>query len=202
MNSHLSAVAIGVRDSLDERVYKMLVNATTSEKYSTFFGCWSRRSKKTAITIFLIARNRQDAEDALQSAFLKAFDYVNLFDSPPTFRTRLTRIVIKFILTASWNEPVREHSMDWSVDGETWQHWEIRFERADPERKFLNRELEQYLSEAIDRLSPTLKTASEIQRLHVAFVHETTAVVGSCHGNWSGVPSLTSGPCKALAGKS
>jgi RNA polymerase sigma factor (sigma-70 family) len=47
---------------------------------------------------YRITRNREDAEDALQDSFMKAFVHINKFDGRSAFSTWLTRIAINSAL--------------------------------------------------------------------------------------------------------
>ena len=51
----------------------MLVTAAKTGEHQAFAELCKRHSKKTFSTVYRITRNRQDAEDALQEAFLKAY---------------------------------------------------------------------------------------------------------------------------------
>jgi RNA polymerase sigma factor (sigma-70 family) len=179
MNLCPSVCSINELSILEDANEELLVAAARSGEHAAFSGLWSRYSKKAFSTIYRITKNREDAEDALQEAFLKAFVHLNKFDGRSTFSTWLTRIAINsalMILRKKRTHP--ETSMDWSPDGETWQQWEMADRRANIEEHFLREEAEQQLKRAIGRLQPALRTVIEIQQLHDTSVKELAGIAG------------------------
>lgn len=63
----------------------MLVAAAKSGESWAFPELWNRHSKKILNTMYRVTRNRQDAEDAVQDTFLKAFLHLNSFDGRSSF---------------------------------------------------------------------------------------------------------------------
>lgn len=162
-------------DTNDER----LVAAAKSGEHVAFSELWNRHSKKAFNTMYRITRNQQDAEDALQEAFLKAFVHMNTFDGRSTFSTWLTRIAINsalMILRRRRAHP--ETSMDWSADGETWQEWEMVDRRANTEEHYAKEESNRHLRRAIQRLRPALRDIVEMQQVHDCSVKELAEIAG------------------------
>ena len=71
-----------------------------------------------------------------------------------------------------------ETSMDWSVDGETWQQWEVADKRANIEEHYSKKEAERDLKRAILRLRPALRTIIEIQQSNDGSIKELADVAG------------------------
>jgi RNA polymerase sigma factor (sigma-70 family) len=179
MSLSLSVDGIGTNSTADIANDEMLVIAAKSGEHSAFSELWSRHSKKAFNTMYRITRNRQDAEDALQEAFLKAFVHLKNFDGRSTFATWLTRIAINSaLITLRKRRTHPETSMDWSVDGEAWQQWEIADRRANTEEHYIRDETERHLRRAITRLRPALRTIVEIQQLHGNSVKEMAEMAG------------------------
>jgi RNA polymerase sigma factor (sigma-70 family) len=129
--------------------------------------------------MYRITRNPQDAEDALQDAFLKAFVHLKNFDGRSTFSTWLTRIAINtalMILRKKRAHP--ETSMEWTADGDNWQQWEMADMRVDIEEHYAKKEAERHLDRAIHRLRPSLRSVIEIQQSHCSSVKEIAEVAG------------------------
>ena len=82
MNSYLSGGTISERSTLEETTDELLVTAAKLGEDWAFSELCNRHSKKIFNTMYRITRNRQDAEDALQDAFLKAFLHLKNFDWP------------------------------------------------------------------------------------------------------------------------
>lgn len=162
-------------DVNDER----LVAAAKSGEHLAFSELWNRHSKKVFNAMYRITRNQQDAEDALQEAFLKTFLHLKNFDGRSTFSTWFTRIAINsalMILRKKRAHP--ETSMDWSPDGETWQEWEMVDRRANTEEHYTRQESQRRLRRAIHRLRPTLRDVVQMQQLHDCSVKELAEMAG------------------------
>jgi RNA polymerase sigma factor (sigma-70 family) len=178
MNSCLSAGSLGGKNVFYDND-EMLVTAARLGEHWAFSELWNRHSRKAFNTVFRITRNRQDAEDALQDSFLKAFVHLKNFDGRSTFATWLTRIAINsalMILRKQRTHP--EMSMDGSVDGETWQHWEMPDWRVNTEEHYARGEREGHLKRAIHRLRPALRNVIEIQQFHDGSVKEIAEIAG------------------------
>jgi RNA polymerase sigma factor (sigma-70 family) len=178
MNSHLSPVADG-RHILESADDGMLVTAAKMGDHSAFSELWNRHAKRAFNTMYRITKNRQDAEDGLQDAFMKAFVHLNSFDGRSTFSTWLTRIAINTaLMTLRRKRAHPEASMEWTTDGNNWRQWEVADTRANVEEHYEKTEAESLLMQAIGRLQPTLRNVIEIQRLHCISVREIAEVAG------------------------
>ena len=157
----------------------ILVEAAKSGNHSAFEELWARHSDTAFRSAYRILRNRDDAEDTLQDAWMKAFVHLKAFDGRSKFSTWLTRIAINSALMVLRRKRSRpETSMDWSEDGETWQQWEVADESLNSEELFLKKEAELKLKEAISRLQPPLRAIMEIQQLHYRSNKEVADVAG------------------------
>jgi RNA polymerase sigma factor (sigma-70 family) len=179
MSSYLTVINVGIDRMAGIRNDEMLVTAAKSGEHAAFSELWSRHSKKAFNTTYRITGNRQDAEDALQEAFLRAFVHLKSFNGKSAFSTWLTRIAINSALMILRKRRVHsEISMDWSEDGEDWQQWEVVDLRANTEELYAREESEQHLNRAISRLRPNLRTVVEIQQLHDGSVKELAKIAG------------------------
>jgi RNA polymerase sigma factor (sigma-70 family) len=178
MNSNFSIVADGL-DVLESANDEMLVTAAKVGDHSAFSELWNRHAKRALSTMYRITKNRQDAEDGLQDAFMKAFVHLNSFDGRSTFSTWLTRIAINTaLMTLRRKRAHPETSMEWTTDGNTWRQWEVVDMRANVEEDFERTEAGWLLERAIDRLRPPLRNVIEIQRSHCISVREIAEVAG------------------------
>ena len=75
-----------------------LVSTAKSGDTDAFVELTKRHSHRLLQTTYRITKNRQDAEDALQDSFLKAFSHLNNFQEKASFSTWLTRIAINSAL--------------------------------------------------------------------------------------------------------
>ena len=178
MNSYFSTFAVGLHifESADD---EMLVAAAKVGDHSAFSELWNRHAKRAFSTMYRITKNRQDAEDGLQDAFMKAFVHLNSFDGRSTFSTWLTRIGINTaLMTLRRKRTHPETSMEWTTDGNTWRKWEVTDTRANVDEHYEETEAEWLLEQAIGRLRPTLRNVIEIQRVHCISVREIAEVAG------------------------
>jgi RNA polymerase sigma-70 factor (ECF subfamily) len=116
-------------------------------------------------TIYQIVRNREDAEDALQDGFMRAFVHLRSFDGRAQFATWLTRIAINsalMILRKRKNHA--EVSIDFDPqDEERFSSWEIADGADDQERRLLKSEAEEWVRRAVDNLHRTLRVPIELR---------------------------------------
>ncbi len=158
---------------------EVLVAAAKLGNHPAFGELWTRHSN-TAFKIALrITGNRDDAEDAIQDAWMKAYLHLNTFDGRSKFSTWLTRIAINsalMILRRKRSRP--ETSMNWSIDGETWQQWEVPDKRVNIEEHHARKETEKDLKRAIHRLRPSLRIIIEIQQAHDGSIKEIADFAG------------------------
>jgi RNA polymerase sigma factor (sigma-70 family) len=158
---------------------EVLVAEAKSGSHPAFVELWRRHSNRALKIVYRVTGNRDDAEDAIQDAWMKAYVHLNTFDSRAKFSTWFTRIAINsalMILRKKRAHP--ETPMDWSADGETWQQWEVADKRVNIEGHYARMEAERDLNRAIHRLRPALRTIIEIQQSHDGSVKEIADVAG------------------------
>ena len=89
------ALSTGETEMLSEQE---LIASAKSGKREAFGELCDRHAKKIFRVTLRITRNREDAEDAVQDAFLSAFVHLKDFDERAKFATWLTRIAINAAL--------------------------------------------------------------------------------------------------------
>lgn len=77
---------------------KDLVSAAQTGSPGAFAELYARHSRRLYRTIVGITRNSEDAEDALQETFLRAYLAIHTFEGRSTFYSWLTRIAINSAL--------------------------------------------------------------------------------------------------------
>ena len=75
-----------------------VIAAAKRGQTAAFDELWQSHTKRILRTTYRITRNREDAEDALQDSFLRAFLHIKDFDGRSSFSTWLTRIAINSAL--------------------------------------------------------------------------------------------------------
>jgi RNA polymerase sigma-70 factor, ECF subfamily len=118
-----------------------------------------------------ILRNREDAEDAVQTAFLDAFRHLDAFQGRSRFSSWLSRIAMNAAfmrLRASRRKT--ETSLDEMVERENAARLQVVEARPNPEQECSAKELRVLLGKAFDRLGPRY---AEV--LHMYHVQELSA---------------------------
>jgi len=119
-----------------------------------------------------ILRNREDAEDVVQTAFLDALRHLDAFQGRSRFSTWLTRIAINAaFMRLRATRQKRETSLDEMVEGgETPVRVHPIDTRLNPEQECSAKEVRHLFDKALDRLSPLY---AEV--LHLRDVRELSA---------------------------
>lgn len=114
--------------------------------------------------IFSITRNREDAEDALQDTFLRAFLRIDSFEGKSQLFTWLTRIAINSALMClrKRRRRVEVSLQEQSESGEEIYSFDVRDTALNPEEICDLGQRFTCISGAIERLDPKLRTAVSI----------------------------------------
>jgi RNA polymerase sigma factor (sigma-70 family) len=155
-----------------------LVGAAKQGQAEAFGALCQPLTQKLIQSAQRITRNREDAEDALQNAFLSALIHIKNFDGRSSFSTWLTRIAINSaLMTLRKKRSSREIAIDFGEQGTNRVGWDVLDPSANPEKLCAQREKEQILREAIRKLRPAIRQAVEIQ-LGELSMGETAGMMG------------------------
>jgi RNA polymerase sigma-70 factor (ECF subfamily) len=173
--------------SQDEISVKLLAAAATDEVLveaakvgdrPAFAELWERHSNTAVRVAYRITKNRDDAEDVIQDAWLKAYIHLATFDGRAKFSTWLTRIVINSaLMTLRRKRSHLETSME-IMDGEIWQESEIADETQSVEALYAKHERIARLKQAIRRLQPSLRNVIELHQSQDRSVKEIADLAG------------------------
>jgi RNA polymerase sigma-70 factor, ECF subfamily len=118
-----------------------------------------------------ILRNREDAEDAVQTAFLDALRHLDSFQGRSRFSSWLSRIAMNAaFMKLRTSRRKNEASLDEMVERETAARFEVVEGRPNPEQECSLKEARLLLAKAIDRLGPLYREV-----LHMFHVQELPA---------------------------
>src|SRR5262249_29561529 len=102
-----------------------------------------------------ITGNREDAEDAMQDAFLKAYSHLQGFHGDSRFYTWLVRIAANESLMRLRRRRPNQFSLDEPVEGDTdLMPRELQDWKPSPEKSYVQAELQRILTEVIGELDP------------------------------------------------
>jgi RNA polymerase sigma-70 factor (ECF subfamily) len=122
-----------------------------------------------------ITQNREDAEDVLQEAFLKAYEHLDQFQGNSKFYTWIVRIAVnQALMKLRKRKSDRSVSLDEQIDtGEDTVIREIAAWDPDPEVRFSQEEMHGILTEAIDGLAPIYRTVFTLRDVEGLSTEET-----------------------------
>src|SRR2546429_5904413 len=123
---------------------------------------WSSDVCSSDLKIFRLTRNitgnHEDAEDAMQDAFLKAYAHLKDFHGDSRFYTWLVRIAANEALMRLRKRRPNQFSLDEPIEGDTdlfpreLEEW-----GPTPEQKYAQTEMQGIVGEMIDRLEPEFR---------------------------------------------
>jgi len=152
--------------------------AGDSDAFVTLLNQYSRHIYRLGVSI---TGNHHDAEDVLQEASIKAYTALAEFHGNSRFYTWLVRIAVNVALgklrkRALW----KESSLDEPREGEDGSYIPLEIESwgDDPEKAFLNSELQQILAEVIQKLDPKSRTIITLRDVEKFSIEETAKMLG------------------------
>ncbi len=142
-----------------------LVAAAKAGDISAFETLVDRYERKIFRLAQNITQNREDAEDAMQEAFLKAYEHLDGFEGNSRFYTWLVRIAVNQALMKLRRRRPNVVSLDEELDtGEDTIPREVEDWGPSPEERYEQTELGQILSNAVADLDPTFRIVFPVAR--------------------------------------
>ena len=156
-----------------------LVAAAKSGDISAFETLVSRYEGKIFRLTQNITQNREDAEDAMQESFLKAFEHLAEFQGNSRFYTWLVRIAVNQALMKLRKRRPGQVSLDEEVDtGEDMMPREVEDWGPTPEERYEQTELSQILSSVIGTLDPPFRIVFQLRDIEELSTEETAEALG------------------------
>lgn len=126
-----------------------------------------------------ITGNQEDAEDAMQDAFLKAYSHLEDFHGDSRFYTWLVRIAANEALMRLRKRRPNHFSLDEPVEGDTdLMPRELEEWGPSPEQGYAQAELQGILAELIDKLDPEFRIVLVLRDLEELSTQETSEALG------------------------
>jgi RNA polymerase sigma-70 factor, ECF subfamily len=148
--------------------------------HSDAFGeLYERHRLKIYRSVFRILRNAQDAEDALQQSFQRAFTNLHRFREDSAFSTWVTRIAINEALMILRRRRVTSPLFE-TNDGDVnaVSPIDVACDGPTPEQVFAERERRAVVTHAISRLRKSLRTVALLRELQGLSNAETARQLG------------------------
>ncbi len=133
--------------------------------------------------IFRLARNitgnHEDAEDAMQDAFLKAYAHLQDFHGDSRFYTWLVRIAANEALMRLRKRRPNQFSLDEPIEGEADLFpRELEDWGPTPEQRYAQTEMQNIVGEVIDRLEPEYRIVFLLRDYEELSTQETADTLG------------------------
>jgi RNA polymerase sigma-70 factor (ECF subfamily) len=135
---------------------------------------------------YSILRNKEDAEDAVQNAFLSAYLHLRAFEGRSAFTTWFTRIVLNAALMirrkrkSLWTDSQRESS---TTEDTPWTE-RIPAAQPDPEMMYAEEETLQLIDVLLGRMNPLLRQAFTMTYYQEMSNQEAGALLGVTTGTF------------------
>ena len=173
-NAHHGAAAVPHPENESE-----LVAAAKAGDVAAFTDLVTRYERRIYRLAMNITSNREDAEDVMQEAFLKAYQHLDGFQGDSRFYTWLVRITVNEALMrlrkrrpnqVSLDEPVVSDDDLMPRDIEDWG--------PSPEQRFAQSELGEILQQAIEGLEPAFRTVFILRDIEELSTEDVARLLG------------------------
>lgn len=167
---------------------KELLRAARDGSHTAFSELRNIYAPRLYTRILSITKNREDAEDALQDTFLRAYRGLMSFEGRAQFSTWLTKIAINSaLMKARSRRAKRETSLEPQEAREEGEaYFEIEDRAMTPEQFCDQKERFQLIHAAIDRLDPKLQLPLRMRMSQKCSAKELAQLLGTS------VPSVKS----------
>jgi len=157
----------------------LLVAAAKSGDAAAFEELVNRYEAKIFRLTMNITRNREDAEDAMQDAFLKAYAHLKNFHEDSRFYTWLVRIAANEALMRLRKRRPNQFSLDEPIEGDdALMPQQLEDWGPSPEQRFAQTEMHEILSNVIDTLEPDFRVVFVLRDIEELSTEETAKTLG------------------------
>jgi RNA polymerase sigma-70 factor (ECF subfamily) len=156
-----------------------LVAAAKSGDAAAFEELVNRYERKIFRLTMNITGNREDAEDAMQDAFLKSYSHLKDFQGDSRFYTWLVRIAANEALMRLRKRRPNLFSLDEPIAGdEDLMPQEVEDWGPSPEQRYAQTEIGEILSKVIDQLDPDFRIVFVLRDIEELSTEETASALG------------------------
>jgi RNA polymerase sigma-70 factor (ECF subfamily) len=157
-----------------------LVHATKNGDMSAFERLVERYDTRLLRIAQNVTHNREDAQDAVQEAFLKAYQHLDGFREDSKFSTWLIRITVnQSLMKLRKQRSMREESLDEGYQGdESTLPREVADWSPSPEERYRSSELRGILIATLQELSPILRAVFVLRDMEGCSIVQTAEILG------------------------
>lgn len=156
-----------------------LVAAAKGGDVSAFETLVNRYERKIFRLSQNITQNREDAEDVMQEAFLKAYEHLPEFQGNSRFYTWLVRIAVNQALMKLRRRRPNQVSLDEDIQTEDdLLPREVEDWGPTPEERYEQSELQGILSTVVGELEPGFRVVFQLRDVEELSTEETAEVLG------------------------
>jgi len=157
----------------------LLVASAKAGDTAAFEELVNRYERKIFRLTMNITRNREDAEDSMQDAFMKAYSHLGSFQEDSRFYTWLVRIAANEALMRLRKRRPNQVSLDESIEGEDdFIPQQIQDWGPSPEQRYAQTEMREILRGVIDELQPDFRVVFVLRDVEGLSTEETAEAVG------------------------
>ncbi len=157
----------------------LLVAAAKGGDASAFEELVNRYERKIFRLTMNITRSREDAEDAMQDAFMKAYSHLDRFQEESRFYTWLVRIAANEALMRLRKRRPNQVSLDEPIEtDEDFVPLQIEDWGPSPEQRFAQTEMRDILRGVVEELAPDFRTVFVLRDVEGLSTEETAEAVG------------------------
>src|ERR1700684_3294551 len=167
------AVTAVASDELD------LVHASKNGDVAAFEQLVKRYDRKLLRIAQSVTHNREDSQDAVQEAFLKAYQHLGDFREDSKFSTWLIRITVnQSLMKLRKQRATKESSLnrDFQADGDMLP-MDVTDWAPNPEQLYWASELRNILAKNLEELSPILRTVFVLRDIEGLTIDQTAEVL-------------------------
>jgi RNA polymerase sigma-70 factor, ECF subfamily len=160
-----------------------LVHASKNGDFAAFEQLVRKYDRKLFRIAQSVTRNREDSQDVVQEAFLKAYQHLAQFREDSKFSTWLIRITLnQSLMKLRKQRTVRELSLneDFQSDGDILP-MEVADWSPNPEQLYSNSELRGILTKALEQLSPLIRTVFVLRDIEGLSIDQTAVALNLSH---------------------
>jgi RNA polymerase sigma-70 factor, ECF subfamily len=178
-------IANSTQPALAEKAYDdlFLVHASKNGDVTAFEQLVKRYDRRLFRIAQSVTHNREDSQDAVQEAFLKAYQHLGDFREDSKFSTWLIRITVnQSLMKLRKQRTTKESSLnqDFQADGDVLPI-DVTDWAPNPEQLYWASELRNILAKNLEELSPILRTVFVLRDIEGLTIDQTAEVLNISH---------------------